>query len=105
MRSYELEVEGFTLSVPIDYSGDEKGHVNIWVDGIEAKRGDSGVAASESVVKTAVETLTEYLLSTSTRVCVRWSADRKQLHVPKEVPLKVRIGDRIARWYRPKGRK
>jgi hypothetical protein len=105
MRSYEVELEGTILSVPIDYSGGDIGYVNIWVQGIEGKSRGSTISLPDNVIATAVETLTQYLLSTSARVCVRWSPENKQFYEPKRVPFKVWLGDRIARLYWPRGRK
>jgi hypothetical protein len=105
MRSYEVETLGATLSIPIDYSGADDNYVNIWASGITTKGGEPASPVPSDLVVSAINILAEYLVSRSTKVCIRWSAENLEWRTPQNIPLGVRLADKIARLYSPKRRK
>lgn len=104
MRCYELDVDGITVTVPVDYSGGTEAYLNIWVGGVEMQGASSSQTDKPALINKIVDTLAEYLLSQSTKVCIRWTKDRDEWRSPTHIPLGIRFANWLARFHTPRPR-
>lgn len=102
MRCYELDVDGITVTVPVDYSGGTEAYLNIWVGGVEVQGASSSQTDKPALINKVVDTLAEYLLSRSTKVCIRWAKDRDEWRSPRYIPLAIRFANWLGRFHTPR---
>ena len=95
MREYRVEMSHHCVDVPVDYSGGEETYFNIWVAGSRLNGEMCDAIGTDVKTKDAIELLSEYLVSRSTRVRIVWGDGSEEWREPTSVPFV----DRLSNWF------